>query len=88
MGMFDTITHKMKCPKCNKDIEFTEQVKWTNNCFLRDYKVGEKIDAVDGEYTYATWLRPELIANCDNCNEKIKYKVIVKGGILSEIKII
>ena len=34
MGMYDTITHKMRCPKCNKKIEFTEQVKWTNGCLL------------------------------------------------------
>lgn len=88
MGMYDTITHKMNCPKCNKKFEFTEQVKWTNACLLYDYKVGDKIDADDGEYTYATWVRPELKANCPNCNEEIQYKVIVKDGILSEISMI
>ena len=88
MGMYDTITHKMKCPKCNKKFEFSEQVKWTNACLLYDYKVGDKIDAADGEYTYATWVRPELKVNCPNCNEEIHYKVIVKDGILTEISVI
>ena len=88
MGMYDTITHKMKCPKCNNDIKFCEQVKWTNPCLLYDYKVGNKIDAADGEYTYATWVRPQLVIECKNCNEIIHYKIIVKNGILEEIRII
>lgn len=88
MGMYDTITHKMRCPKCNKKIEFTEQVKWTNGCLLIDYRVGDKIDAADGEYDWATWIRPELVTECTYCHEKIHYKVIVKDGILSEIRIV
>ena len=88
VGMFDTITHKMKCPKCNKNFGFQEQIKWTNNCFLIDYRVGDKINAADGEYDYATWVRPELIAECPHCKEKIPYKVIVKDGILTEIRIL
>lgn len=88
MGMYDTITHKMRCPKCNKNFEFTEQVKWTNGCLLIDYHVGDKIDADDGEYDFATWIRPELVTECNHCNEKIRYKVIVKDGILSEIRVI
>lgn len=88
MGMFDMITHKMKCPKCGKDIEFTEQIKWTNDCVMFNYQVGDRIDAMDGEYDYATWARPELIVECDHCKEKIRYKVIVKDGILAEIKTI
>lgn len=78
----------MKCPKCNRDIEFAEQIKWTNECLLKYYKVGDKIDADDGEYDFATWVRPELITECNYCKEKIRYKVIVKDGILTEIKII
>ena len=78
----------MKCPKCNKKFEFTEQVKWTNTCLLYDYKVGDKIDADDGEYTYATWVRPELVTECSHCKEKIRYKIVVKDGILTEIGVI
>lgn len=88
MGMFDIITHKMKCPKCNKDVEFTEQVKWTNDCALIYYKVGDMINADDGEYDWATWIRPELITECKYCHEKIHYKVIVKEGVLREIRVI
>lgn len=87
MGMYDVITHKIKCPKCETDIEIEEQIKWTNDCVLNYYKVGDKIDASDGEYDFATWVRPELFVKCKNCGEKINYKVIVKDGILSEIKI-
>ena len=32
MGMYDVITHKIKCPKCKTDIEIEEQIKWTNDC--------------------------------------------------------
>lgn len=88
MGMFDMITHKMKCPQCNNDIEFVEQIKWTNDCIMHTYQVGDKIDAMDGEYDYATWARPELVETCDNCGEEMRYKVIVKNGILTEIKVI
>ena len=88
MGMYDTITHKIKCPKCNKNFEFSEQIKWTNERHLIDYKVGDKIDGADGEYTYATWVRPKLIAECVHCKEKIHYKVIVKDGILTDIRVI
>lgn len=88
MGMYDTISHKMKCPKCNNEITFSEQVKWTNACLLYNYKVGDKIDADDGEYDYATWIRPELVTECSYCKEKIHYKVIVKDGILTEIRVI
>lgn len=88
MGLYDTIIHKIKCPKCGNEFEFSEQIKWTNNCLLYNYKVGDKIDAADGEYTYATWIRKELVTKCNHCDEKIYYKIIVKDGILTEIKLI
>ena len=87
MGMYDVIKHKIKCPRCNAEVEIEEQIKWTNYCQLNYYKVGDRIDAPDGEYGFATWVRPELFVKCKKCDEKILYKVVVKDGILSEIKI-
>ena len=86
MGMFDTIVHTMPCPKCGKDTEIMEQIKWSE-CLLRYFKIGDKIDAVDGVYDYATSMRPELVTECDNCHKEFRYKVIVKDGILAEIKV-
>lgn len=88
MGMYDVITHKIKCPKCNTGVDIEEQIKWTNECVLNYYKVGDKIDAPDGEYDFATWVRPELFVECKKCGEKIYYKAVVKDGVLSEIKVI
>lgn len=87
MGMYDVIKHKIKCPKCNANVQIEEQIKWTNCCVLNYYKVGDKIDAPDGEYDFATFVRPELFVKCEKCGEKIHYKVVVKSGIFSEIKI-
>lgn len=87
MGMYDVIKHKIKCPKCNADIKIEEQIKWTNDCILNYYKVGDKIDAPDGEYDFATQVRQELFVICGKCSKKIKYKGIVKDGILNEIRI-
>lgn len=84
MGMFDIILHTMKCPKCGEKFTFSEQVKWTNDCAMMVYKIGDYIDAKDGEYDFATWARL-LITKCDHCGEKIKYNIVVRDGILSEI---
>lgn len=86
MGMFDTIHHKINCPKCNEPVIIEEQIKWAD-CLLRDLKVGDRVDARDGEYTYATFARPELVTECKKCHEKIRYKIIVKYGIIDEIRI-
>ena len=87
MGMFDIIIHRMECPKCNKEIEFSEQIKWAD-CIMHGYRVGDTIPADDGEYDYATMMRPELVVECDYCGEKIRYKAIVENGILTKIEII
>lgn len=86
MGVYDTIVHKMPCPYCGKDVEIVEQIKWAK-CLLRYFKTGDEIDAADGEYDYATSMRPELVERCDYCHKEFHYKVIVKDGILAEIKI-
>ena len=82
MGMFDCIEHEMPCPNCNKKIEINEQIKWTNKRRCIRYSVGDKIDAADGEYTFATRGRPELYVYCKSCGHKINYKTIVNNGKL------
>ena len=47
MGMYDMIHHKTVCPKCGEDLIIDEQIKWTNNCILKCYQVGDEIDAED-----------------------------------------
>ena len=90
MGMYDQIMHTIKCPKCNSNVEILEQIKWCpyENRSLKTYKIGDKIDVADGEYTFATKVRPELITKCNRCKENIYYKVIVKDGIISKFIII
>lgn len=88
MGMYDMIHHKMVCPECGEDLIIDEQIKWTNDCILKCYQVGDEIDAEDGEYDFATWTRPVLTTRCNHCKTDFDYKIIVKDGVLSEIRII
>lgn len=88
MGMFDTIHHKIDCPKCNKPVIIEEQIKWAD-CLLRDLKVGDKLyDAEDGIYKYATMVRPELKVKCNFCEHIIHYTVTVKDHIITSIDIV
>ena len=86
MGMFDYIHAKIKCPKCNAEFEAEDQIKWTNDCFLKTYQVGERIDAQDGEYTYGSLVRPNMTDYCPNCHTKVSFKAIVKNGILDNVE--
>ena len=88
MGMFDYIEHEIKCPNCHSKMAIREQIKWTNKCRCHTYKVGDMIDAPDGEYTQATYVRPFLQITCDLCDEHLFYKVIVKNGVLSKISLL
>ena len=88
MGMFDYIKHEIKCPNCHSKMIIREQIKWTNKCRCHTYKVGDEIDAEDGEYTYATNGRPVLLTTCKNCGEEFIYKAIVEKGVLKEIDIL
>ena len=87
MGMYDNIRGKVKCPKCNKKFIVDEQVKWTNDCFLHTYEVGDDIDASDGIYSYATYVRPELYAICEHCKRDVMLEAVVEKGKLKEINV-
>lgn len=82
MGMFDYVVGKVQCPKCGAEFEAEDQVKWTSDCFLFRYKVGEEIDAEDGEYDYGSWIRPHLISDCPKCHAEVRLKATVKNHIL------
>lgn len=85
MGMFDYIKHEIECPNCHSKMVIREQIKWTNKCSCHTYQVGDKIDAEDDEYTYATNGRPVLFTTCKNCGKQFFYKVTVEKGILKNI---
>ena len=88
MGMFDYIYGNVKCPNCDNIFEFSEQVKWTNDPTLTSYKPGGYIDADDGEYDYATYVRPDLIGICPKCNEKWRLKAVIKNQKFLDLAII
>lgn len=88
MGVYDVIRGTVKCPKCGNIFEAEEQVKWTNECFLHTYEVGDEIDAANGEYDWATGLRGRLYDVCGECKVDVNLKAIVEDGILKEIKVI
>ena len=77
--MFDYIHGNVRCPDCDSVFEYEEQVKWTNDPTLTTYKSGKYIDADDGEYDYATYIRPDLVGICPQCNKMWNLKAIVKN---------
>ena len=87
MGVYDIIRKEIICPKCEDKICFTEQIKWTNNRHCHTYDIGDKIDAVDGEYNWCTHGRPRLYTICKNCILEIDLEAIVNKGLLEDIVI-
>lgn len=91
MGMFDTISGEVICPKCNKETKVQEQIKFAN-CILTDYKVGDKIYLIDkgkylpdGIYTQASYARPQMYGYCEYCDNRIPLAMEVKRGRLKRI---
>lgn len=87
MGLYDNISGKIKCPHCGQEFDVDLQIKWTNDCIMYDYHVGQEIDALDGEYSYATAVRQRLYDVCPNCKEDVNLIAIVKDGILRDIMV-
>lgn len=88
MGMFDYIKGKVTCPFCNKKTKIDEQIKWTDERSLRVYKLGSKIDVPDGDYTYGSFIRTQLIGICEHCDEKFPFGVKVENGKISNFYVI
>lgn len=87
MGMYDFICGIVKCPKCGKKVEIEDQIKWTNNCLMQNYRVGDKIDAPDGVYINGSYVRNEMVDICEFCHTKISFTATVKDSILTEISV-
>ena len=85
MGLFDEIKGKIKCPKCSEIFEAKDQVKWTNNCWMETYSVGDYIGAMDGEYDYGSLVRNVLFSFCPNCGVEVHFKAIVMNGKLHDL---
>ena len=85
MGMFDNIQGEVKCLNCHKEFIAEEQIKWAD-CTLQYYNVGDSIPVEDGEYDYATWIRPTLDTRCPYCKTWQHFKAIVKNGILEKLE--
>lgn len=81
MGMFDYVQGEVKCLNCRKEFIAEEQIKWAD-CLLKYYTVGDSIEAKDGEYDYATRIRPNLVTQCPYCKAWQYFKATVKNGIL------
>lgn len=95
MGKYNEIYGTIKCPHCGKDIDIYEQVKWDRYIFdIGHYTVGSRLlvdplilnDEDSKTYTYASYMRPHLVAKCDGCNKDILYKVIVDHDIIVGIE--
>ena len=84
--MYDNICGEVKCLNCRKEFIAEEQVKWTDWCTLQYYNIGDKIPADDGEYDYATWVRPTLNTQCPYCRTWQHFKAKVKNGILEKLE--
>ncbi len=85
MGMYDDIQGEVKCLKCGKEFVAQEQIKWAD-CMLRMYNVGDSIPAEDGEYDYATYIRPTMDDQCPFCHTWQHFKATVKDGILTKLE--
>lgn len=85
MGMYDEIQGEVKCLKCGKEFVAQEQIKWAD-CMLRMYNIGDSIPAEDGEYDYATYIRPTMDDQCPHCRTWQHFKAIVRNGTLAKLK--
>ena len=85
MGMFDNIQGEIKCLNCGKEFIAEEQIKWTD-CMLQYYNIGDRIPSEDGEYTYGSWVRSTLDAQCPHCKTWQHFKAIVKNGVLEKLE--
>lgn len=85
MGMYDTLSGKIRCPKCNKKTIIDEQIKWAD-CLLNDYKIGSKINIPDGIYDWGSAVRPELKAKCIHCGYTFSFDVVVKKGKIKKYR--
>ena len=83
--MYDEIQGEVKCLKCGKEFIAQEQIKWADG-MLRMYNVGDSIPAEDGEYDYATYVRPTMDDECPFCHTWQHFKATVKGGILNKLE--
>lgn len=88
MGMFDYIKGTMKCPRCNSIINIEEQIKWRDyeDRDLSTFTIGDYIGVPDGIYRHGSGCRGWLDATCNNCNEYYSYEVIIKDGIMKDIR--
>lgn len=88
MGLYDEIHGTLKCPECKKKTPVYEQVKWTENPCLNQYKVGDSIDAADGIYDYGSYARETLHNKCSNCGHTIIFSATVKNEILKSLNVV
>lgn len=88
MGMYDYVKGNIKCPKCGTDFQAKDQIKWTNDCYLNTYSIGDKIDADDGEYTYGSWARANMNSYCPECCTEVRFKAVIQNGVFINIETI
>ena len=85
MGLYDTVSGQICCPWCKTEFTAEDQVKWTRDCHLMHYAVGDLIDADDGEYLYESKLGDFLSTECPNCKARVRLKATVKSGYLNSL---
>jgi hypothetical protein len=88
MGVYDYIKGHVRCPYCGSVKEINKQIKWTKDCFMYTYLIGDEIAASDGVYYHATGVRNKMYTCCNNCNEEIEYSVTVANNKLKSINVV
>lgn len=84
MGMYNTVWGHVRCPYCDKINDLEQQIKWTHECNLDDYIVGDKINADDGVYTCGFHDNGFNI-HCESCCNGFYYEMTVEDGRLTKI---
>jgi hypothetical protein len=82
MGMFDEISGKVKCPKCDKETNYYEQFKWSD-CLLFNYELGDTVSSGESYYGYdrpeGKYHLEESHTTCDQCQYQFNSYAVLRN---------
>jgi hypothetical protein len=96
--MFDNFvpSEKLLCPKCKREVENKDDSDLPYRCVLQSkalecvlnlYKQGEPIEIKTHESNFFIkdgWIEAHTV--CDKCDSYVKFKLVIKNGVWTDIE--